>query len=287
MNSRDLVRRYFRRQPVDRIPFLPVAFYQAARIDGAPASELIDEPPRLARAAIELSRLIASDAVAVRLEAAVYAHCGLDYVWPAPDDSPAIAGHASGMPDAAGLVAGAGHLLATVAAIKGELRGEKQVLAVVPGPAALSRRFGDEAAQTAAAGAIRALADAVCKAGAEIVVLEEAGSDDEARLKRLAGPIVNTVRYYSAAVILSVPRPVGSRIADALLVPAGAASPPAGAPFGMFAPRTALTDQAARAELAGRVASRKGEIFLALDDAAMAGVEFPDIAAAASELLGR
>jgi hypothetical protein len=286
MNSRDLVKRFLRRQPAERAPFLPVAFYQASRIDGAPAAELIGEPQRLARAAIELSGLIGADTVSVRLEAPLCAACGLDLAWPADDDAPLIEGTPTSPPDAAGVLSAAGPILEAVAAIKGVLRGQKPVLAVLPGPLAFAGRWDDEAGRAGAGAALRGLADALCKAGAEIVVLEETDAVDEMQLKRLAGPVVNTIRYYSASTILAVPAPLTARIADALLLPGGAPLPPPGTLLGLAATRTEMTDATARDLLGATIAGRPGEVFLSLDDSAMAGIEMPDIAGAVAGLTG-
>lgn len=286
MNSRELVKRLFRRQPVEQVPFLPVAFYQASRIDGAPAAELIGEPQRLARAAIELSGLIGADAVPVRIEAPLCAACGLELTWPADDGAPLIAGAPAAAPDPGGVLSGAATILEAVAALKGALRGQKPVLAVLPGPLAFAGRWTDETGRATAAAVLRGLADALCKAGAEIVVLDESDAVDEVQLKRLAGPVVNTIRYYSASAILSVPEPLSARIAEAQLLPGGAPLPAPGATLGLAATRAGIIDPAARDILAATIAGRRGEVFLSLDDRAMAGIEMPDIADAVATLTG-
>lgn len=288
MNSRDLVRKFFRRQPVERVPFLLAAFYQASRIDGAPAEELIGEPPRLSRAVIGLSRLLQSDSVAFCLESAVHAACGVDLSWPLADGAPVVAdGAEPGPPDADTLLALAAPLLTTIAAAKAELRGEKAVLAAMPGPAMLADWLGGEAAEAGVAAALRALAEAACKAGAEILVIEDDPAD-EARLKHLAGPIVNTARYYSATVVLSVAQPVREGFADAQLVPADAIDPPpAGALFGLRLTDADLRDPARRKALAGRIAGGDGRIFVSLGDAAMIGREVPEVLSGLNQVLGR
>jgi hypothetical protein len=283
MNSRDLVRKFFRRQTVERVPLLPLAYYQASRIDGAPAEELIGEPPRLARAVLGLSKLLLADCVTVRLDSAVLTAFGFDLSWPVVDGPPVAAGEGV-IADSAMLAGLAEPLLSTITAVKAELRGEKPVLAVVPGPVALSDRLGG-ADETAVAALIRGLADAVCKGGAEILVIED-DATDEARLKRLAGPIVNTARYYSASVVLSLGQPVKERLADALLLPAGMA---AGAPGpmlpGILLSGGALADGDARAAIAARVAETKP--FVSLDDASMVGREVSAILSGLGAVLGR
>ena len=197
MNGRDLVRRFFRRQPVERVPFLPIVFYQAARIDGAPASELIGEPPRLTRAVVELSRLLGSDSAAVRFESAVFAACDIDLVWPASDGPPVPdATASSGAPDTAALLGIADPLLQTIVSVKAELRGARSVVAVTPGPLRLAERHGSAEGEGAIVAALRALVDAACKAGAEIIVIEDDLLQDEARFEaarrshRQHGPVL-------------------------------------------------------------------------------------------------
>jgi hypothetical protein len=283
MNGRDLVKRFFRRQPTDRIPFLPIAFYQASRIDGAPGEELIAEPPRLCRAVIELSRLIGSDGIAVRFDGAVLAACGADLSWPNRDGPPA--GEPTSPPDAAALTAIAEPLIESIAALKAELRGAKAIVAVMHGPAALSARLGVEH-EAGLGAALRALADAACKAGAEVLVVEDDPGADAARFKRLVGPIVNTGRYYTASVVVSSPSAIADRLADGQIVPS-TAFPEAPALFatGALADAEALFDVAARTQLAANLAAASG--FLSIDDRAMIGREIADVTSAIDALLGR
>jgi hypothetical protein len=283
MNGRDLVKRFFRRQPTDRIPFLPIAFYQASRIDGAPGEELIAEPPRLCRAVIELSRLIGSDGIAVRFDGAVLGACGADLSWPNRDGPPA--GEPTSPPDAAALTAIAEPLIESIAALKAELRGAKAIVAVMHGPAALSARLGVEH-EAALGAALRALADAACKAGAEVLVVEDDPGPDAARFKRLVGPIVNTGRYYTASVVVSSPSAIPHRLADGQIVPS-TAFPEAPALFttGALADAEALFDVAARTQLAANLAAASG--FLSIDDRAMMGREMADVTSAIDALLGR
>jgi hypothetical protein len=268
---------------VERTPFLPIAFYQASRIDGAPAEELTGEMPRLSRAVIELSRLLRSDGVAVRLDSAVAAACGADVSWPSPDGPPAWDLAGGNPPDAAALVTIAEPLTGCIAAVKAELRGDRPVIAVMPGPAALSAALGG-AHEAAAGAALRALADAACKAGAEILVIEDDPAGDDGRLKRLAAPIVNTARYYTASVVLSVPRAVPERIADAQLLSVDAflALPDAA---GALPSADRLFDAAARRQMADRLVASPG--FLSLDDRAMMGREMPEVLSALAEILKR
>lgn len=289
MNGRDLVRRLFRRQPVERVPFLPVVFYLAARIDGAPARELIGEPPRLSRAVIELSRLLGSDSVAVRLESAVFAACGIELAWPSPDSPPVSdAAAVPNTPDAAALVAIAEPLLQSIVSVKAELRGAKSVIAVAPGPARLARRVGNAEGEGAMVAALRALVDAACKAGAEIIVIDDDSAQDEARLKRLAGPIINTARYYSASVVLALPRAVKERIADALLLPASEAQAASlSVPCGILPAAVEFADTGRLKALSERIAQAPAGVFVSLDDAAVHGREMSDILAGVAELLRR
>lgn len=289
MQGRDLVRKFFRRQPIERAPFLPTAFYQAARIDGAPANELIGQPPRLSRAIIELSRLLQSDAVAVRLESAVHTACGIEPAWPTPDGAPVVdAGQAQNHPDVSTLLALAEPLLITIGSVKAELRGEKPVIAVVPGPIALAERLGGALGEAAAVAALRSLADAACKAGAELLVVEEADADDGQRLKRLAGPIVNTARYYSASVVLTRPSVFNDRLADAQLLPGHAFDgAPAGMLLGLAPTGREFTDESRRSDLIDLFGTRAGSAYLSLDDEAMAGREIPDVLSVLAEFLHR
>jgi hypothetical protein len=289
MNGKNLVHRYFRRQPIERVPFLPITFYQAARIDGAPAGELIGEPARLSRAVIELARLLGADSATVRLESAVFAACGIELAWPFPDGLPIPAqAPSSGVVDAIDLVAGAAPLLETVASIKAELRGALAVVAVAPGPVGLARRLGGADREPVIAAALRALVDAACRAGAEIVVIEDDHQGDEVRLKRLASPIINTARYYSASVILATPQSVSAQIADALLLPAHAAPPTsAGVRYGILPTPHEFKDPATRSALSERIAQATKSIFVSLDDAAMQGREMSDIAVGISDILRR
>jgi hypothetical protein len=283
MNGRDLVKRFFRRQPTDRIPFLPVAFYQASRIDGAPGEELIAEPPRLCRAVIELSRLIGSDGVAVRLDGAVLAACGADVAWPDRDGPPE--GEPGSPPDASALLSIAEPLVTSIGALKAELRATKPVVAVMPGPAALSAKLGADH-EAAVGAALRALADAVCKAGAEVLVIEDDPGGDAARFKRLVAPIVNTGRYYSASIVVSSPSPIADRLADGQIVPATAfAGVTAQSATGALADAEALFDAAIRARVAASLAASSG--FLSIDDRAMMGREMAEITPAIDTLLGR
>lgn len=283
MNGRDIVKRFFRRQPTDRIPFLATAFYQASRIDGAPGEELIVEPPRLCRAVNELSRLIGSDGVAIRLDSAVLAACGADVAWPDRDGPPE--GEPTSPPDAPALLSIAEPLVTSIGALKAELRGSKPVVAVMPGPAVLSARLGAEH-EAAVGAALRALADAACKAGAEVLVIEDDPAGDTARFKRLVAPIVNTGRYYSASVVLATPVFIAERLADGQILPATAfAGAPPQAAAGAQADAATLFDADGREKLRQSLLASSG--FLSMEDRAMIGREVPEVTAALDALLGR
>ena len=108
------------------------------------------------------------------------------------------------------------------------------------------------------------LADAICGAGANIVLLEEDGAPSNA----LLAPIVNTIRYFNAAPILAAPQVPDKMPADAILVPEAVwqAADPAPRRCGVAVPADCLDDSGKLDAFQARLRAAAAPVFLSMAD---------------------
>ncbi len=210
MSSRQLVRAFFRGAPCPRPPLLPLAFYHASRLDGTAPNLLAQDPTRLTRSLRDQQSLLDVDCVCVRFDAAFLAEsAGAQVDWsPAGPAIQWASPRANPWPPDALSNGPVTVLLEVIRRLKIELRRQIPILAVIPGPMGLCGGDcldrPDLLPETV--DLTRMLAEAVCKAGAEVVLLEETAGVEEAA--GVAEPVFNTVKYYNAFSLLQ---------ADALL----------------------------------------------------------------------
>lgn len=276
MNSRQLLRKFVRGGPCARTLLLATAFYHAARIDGVGFAALAGDPTRLTRALLDQHRLLGTDAVPVHFDSTLFARAaGLDVDWSAAVPTVEWKGvESSSWPPAPQAVqAAAAALVDVTGRLAQELRRQVPVLAVLPGPAALAGAGdGGAAAVEAATIALRELVEAACRAGAEAVLVQEATADwDEAVVRERLAPIVNTVRYYNAAALVTAPRPPAGKLGDAVLLPPETS--PAAAPddvrLGFTIPRACFDGDDELAAFAEALAGRRAPAFLVVGDAVL------------------
>lgn len=222
MTSMALVKSFMRSGRCQRPPLLSTIFYHASRIDGGGFDELFVEPARLTRALLDQHRLFQTDAVAVRFDEVAFAQnsaVAIDWAasipvvdwgttevenWPLDDESAQMV---------------LAQLFDVVGRLAKELRRQVPVMAIMPGPGRMGAIGGSIDGPESAARLLRGVADRVCQAGANIVMLEEDDENgDEERLRALIAPIVNTVRYYNAFSVLALSSPPTKRLADAVLL---------------------------------------------------------------------
>lgn len=258
--------------PCPRPPLLPLAFYHASRLDGGPAEVLTRDPTRLTRALVDQQRLLGVDGVAVRIDAAFLAEAaGIPVSWsPA---GPAAQWDAAGgrpWPPDTGQREPVAGLVEVIRRLGIQMRKQVPVLAVLPGPAGLCRRMSphrqDALGETVSL--VRGLAEEACRAGAEVVLLEEAEDADGERIAAAAEPICNTVRYYNAFSVLCAPAPPAGSAADALLLPppTGPDQVPREGRAGIFVPPACFESSGGLAEFVSALGSAPRPVFLSAGD---------------------
>ena len=267
MSSAARVRGFLRQGRCDTPPMLSTLFYHAARIDGAGFDELFAEPSRLTAALLNQHHLFGTDAVAVRFDAVLFARlAGLPIDWAAP--IPAVqwddADVADWPPEPESAIAAASQLVDVVGRLASELRRQVPVMAVLPGPGRLAAPGEAADRQERATRLLRGLADTICQAGANIVLLEEDGEASKA----LLAPIVNTTRYFNAAPILSAPNMPDKMPADAILLSEAAwqAADPAPRRCGVTVPAECLDDAGKCDDFQARLRAVPAPVFLSMGD---------------------
>ncbi len=267
MNATAKVRAFLRLGRAATPPMLDTIFYHAARIDGAGFAELFSEPTRLTAALLDQHRLFGSDAIAVRIDEVVLAPAlGLPIDWEAavPVVQWAAADTGDWPPDPDSGEAAAAVLIEVVGRLAAEMRRQVPVMAVLPGPGRIAARSGGDDGGDRASRLLRALADAVCRAGANIVLLEE---DGEVPIPLLT-PIVNTIRYYNAFPILAAAQAPDKVPADAVLMPEQAwrTADPAPRRCGVSVPADCLGDADRLAAFTARLRTAAAPVFLSMAD---------------------
>lgn len=222
MTSMALVKNFIRSGRCQRPPLLSTIFYHASRIDGGGFDELFVEPARLTRALLDQHRLFQTDAVAVRFDEVAFAQnsvVAIDWAAPIPVVDWEATERESGPLDDESTQAALAPLVDVVGRLAKELRRQVPVMAIMPGPSRMGAMGGSIDGPESAARLLRGVADRVCQAGANIVMLEEDDENgDEEKLRALIAPIVNTVRYYNAFSILALSSVPTKRLADAVLL---------------------------------------------------------------------
>ena len=278
MTSRRLVRAFFRDAPCPRPPLLPLAFYHAARLDGSPPNLLLQDPTRLTRALADQQRLLGADCVTLRLDAALLAEpAGIPVHWsPAgPAAQWAATGECEWPPPDPWLRPPVSNLLEVIRRLRIQLRKEAPILAVLPEPVSLCRLARADSREKAekTIGLVRGLAEEACRAGAEVVVLEEAGGEEGEKIQTgeitaATESICNTVRYYNAYSVLCASRNPARNAADALLLhpPIGPDRLPPDIRAGVFAPPTSFETPEGSAEFISALEAAPRPVFLTTDD---------------------
>jgi hypothetical protein len=226
-------------------------------------------------------RLFGADAVAVRFDPVLFARqASLPIDWasaiPAVEWDEADADDWPPEPEAAAIAAT--QLIDVVGRLAAELRREVPVMAVMPGPGRLAAPGAAADREERATRLLRGLVDAICQAGANIVLLEEDGVESAA----LLAPIVNTIRYFNAAPILAVPGLPDKMPADAILLPAAAwqAADPAPRRCGVSIPADCVDDAAKLDDFRARLRAAPAPVFLSMGDEVALGHQTADGVAA-------
>jgi hypothetical protein len=271
------VRDYLRTGRASLPPLITTLFRHAAVLNGVEPEELIGDPARLTRALLDMQRLLQTDVVTVKLGGAIQAASGVDM-------QDAVAGSAnplSCVPQPEAVIAAAEPLIDTIRRLAADLKRRIPLLAVIPGPMALTAGLDGEASQIAAV--LRTLAEAACKAGASVILLDEAeAAAADPSFARLAAPIVNTARYYTASVVVSGTPSLPKTLADGLLVDAADLSRIAkGQRRGLRVDLNRVDDAVATlAQYPGAADA----IFISVDDASLEGLTIEAIGAAFDRL---
>ncbi len=246
---------------------LSTVFYHAARIDGAGFEELFSEPTRLTAALLAQHRLFGTDAVAVRFDEVLFArHAAMPIDWAAP--IPAVqwadADAADWPPEPDAVAMAAAPVVDVVGRLTAELRRQVPVMAVLPGPGRLAAPGAAADCEDRATRLLRGLVDGICKAGANIVLVEE----DAAASTALLAPIVNTIRYYNAFPILAATEIPDKVPADAILLPEAVwqAADPVPRRCGLAVPASCLEDSGARDAFMARIRAAAMPVFLSMAD---------------------
>lgn len=272
-----LVRDYLRTGRAQRPPLITTLFRHAAALNGVEPADLTGDPARLTRALLDMQQLLQTDVVTVKLGSAIQVAGGAD-----PES--AVAGPMnplSFVPPPEAVVAAAESLIDTIRRLAADLKRRIPLLAVIPGPVALTVGLDGDVSQIAAV--LRALVEASCKAGASLILLDEAnGAAADPSFARLAAPIVNTARYYTASVVVSGTPALPKTLADGLLVDA------AGLPRIAKGQRRGLRVYLNRADDAAatlaQYPSATDAIFISVDDASLEGLTVEAISAAFDRL---
>ena len=267
---------YFRTGKASRPPLITTLFDHAAALNGVSPEELMDDPAGLTRALLEMQQLFQTDVVTVKLARPIQMAAGID-----PDSAPTNA-PLPFIPAPDVVVTAAAALIDTIMRLAAELMRRVPILAVVPGPVALTGGLSDADAAVAAS-TLRALVEAACKAGASLLLIDEDGGQASTpHFAQGAAQAVNTARYYAAKVILASDTAVPKILADGLLLPPGVPSPVAGGQR-VGVRLTIAQVGAAEANLAA-MGDNTG--FISIDDAAVAGQPIETLLAAFERLRG-
>jgi hypothetical protein len=273
--SRQIVRAFMAGGRSERGPLLSLAFYHAARFDGAPFEELVGDPTRLSRALLQQRQLLGGDCVSVHIDEVWFAEAaGASPAWSGelprvewPDvDAQTLA---ESVDAESGVFA---TLIDVVDRLCKQLRREAPVLVALPGPLLLASRIGASGASAPErlGAMLRDLVERCCRAGAELVLLREAGDTAIERISAASAPIFNTVRYYNATPILLGPERPQAKLPDPALFPAEAAAAlMPGRKSGLIVPETCLHDADRRAAFSAMTAALPGPVFLAVLDEAL------------------
>ena len=221
MSSRQLVRAFFRDAPCSRPLLFPLAFYHAACLEGIQPNLLTQDPTSLTRLLRDQQNLLNADCICLRFDTAYlvdssetlvnWSPSGPEIQWDSVKEKPWPPNALSNNPITV--------LLETITRLKIELRRQIPILAVVPGPVGICGKdcLDQPDLLTETVALIRSLSEEACKAGAEIVLLEETAKGVD--IANIAEPIFNTINYYNAYSLLQADSAsVGNR-SDALLFP--------------------------------------------------------------------
>ena len=237
---------------------------------------MIADPSRLTRGLLELQKLFDADVVSVKFERAFLNAAGMD----SDDADQPVSGPLPFVPRPEEILAAAGNMLDATGRIAAEVRRRLPIVAVIPGSAQLIAPGEDHGPLSLA---LRALTEAACKAGANIVLFDGGQNGDvPAGFARTVSPAANIARYFSAAVIVSDWPDVPKSVADAVLsssLPEGAVT--LGRRVGL---RCNLADLAGTESRALTFASGGGVPFLSFDDADVRGLTVEAIQAAFDQL---
>lgn len=272
MTSMGLVKSFMRSGRCPRPPLLSTIFYHASRIDGGGFDELFVEPARLTRALLDQHRLFQTDAVAVRFDEVAFAQNSAAVIdWTAP--IPVVdwgTGDVENWPlDDRSAQVVLVQLVDVVGRLAKELRRQVPVMAIMPGPGRMGAIGGSPDGPESAARLLRGVADRVCQAGANIVMLEEDDADgDRERLRSLIAPIVNTIRYYHAFSVVALSSAPTKRLADGVLLSEQAwrAANPALRACGIRVPARCFEDAAMLDDFKARIRASGAPVFLSLGD---------------------
>jgi len=267
MNAAARVRAFLRQGRGETPPMLSTVFYHAARIDGAGFEELFGEPTRLTAALLDQHRLFGTDAVAVRFDDVLFARQAMlpiEWATPVPAVRWGDVDAVDWPPEPEAAAGAAAQLIDVVGRLAAELRRQVPVMAVLPGPARLAAPGAAADREERTTRLLRSLADAVCQAGANIVLLEENGAASNA----LLAPIVNTARYYNATAILASPAVPEKVTTDAILVPEEVwrAADPAPRRCGVAVPSECLDDAGELDAFQARLRAAPAPVFLSMSD---------------------
>lgn len=272
-SSRELVRAFMRGASCPRPPLLPLAFYHASRLDGAPAEFLLRNPTRLTRALVDQQRLLGVDGVAVRIDAAILAEpAGVPVSW-SPTGPVAHWEKAGGCawPPDPGRRGPVTALMEVIHRLQNELQKQVPIVAVLPGPLGLSRQAARDPNGKLGETVhfLCGLAEEACRAGAEVIVLEETADAKEAEpIAAAAESICNVVRYYNAFSVLYAPAPPPRSAADALLWPPGTRlnQVPRESRAGIFLPAACFESPQGPAEFLAELGPTSRPLFLTAGD---------------------
>jgi hypothetical protein len=245
-------------------------FRQAAALNGVESAELIGDSARLTRALLDMQHLLQTDVVTVKLGSAIQVASGADL-------ENAVArpiNPLSFVPPPEAVVAAAEPLIDTIRRLAADLKRRIPLLAVIPGPVALTAGLDGDVSQIASV--LRALVEAACKAGAGLIMFDEAnGAAADLSFARLAAPVVNTARYYTASVIVSGTAALPKTLADGLLV--DAADLPGIAKGQRRGLRVHLNRVDDAAAALAQYPSAADAIFISIDDASLEGLTIETI----------
>jgi hypothetical protein len=227
----------------------------------------------LTRALIDQQKLFEVDCVTVRFDAAVLAElAGIQVDW-SPTGPKIQWGSAQGFTWPPNPLESQ-HITVLVEVIrrlKIELHRQVPILTVLPGPVSLWRQACPNQPETldGTIGLVRTLAEEACRAGAELVILEETAEEaDGGQITTAAESICNTVRYYNAFSVLQVSALPTKNVADSLLFQPqmGQGNLPQESRAGVFVPPSCLESTDALAEYVSNLRARAQPVFLTIGD---------------------